>query len=773
MQDTHQQQNPGARNQRGNILVGLSIAMLAAGIIAVGSAKVAVNTFKDSTGTVIGNQLQVVSTGLSSYVAANSAALISGAAVTGVAAPLAPTVPELISLKYLNSGVTITPTVGGSYKLGVSVTPSGCTTNCQVLGSVYLTNPIYTGDNSATDVRLLGAAMAASKSSQIGFSQPASPSSITGPGWVYANPDPAQRPGILYATTFSAASSSTATTSTLYWLQSVANINSLPATGNTLGDGRLARNTGKPFMWTGTAWQELSNTDSLNMVSIGTNSGKSGLYSSYFGQGAGQFSTGGVSNTFVGFNTGLNTSGGNNTFTGAVSGSLTTSGINNTFSGSNSGYSNTSGSFNVFTGMNAGYSNTTGSGHVFTGMDAGYSNTTSFNNVFTGWKAGSSNTTGSNNVFTGMNAGYSNTTGDANVFTGMYAGYSNTTGDANVFTGKDAGRSNTTGTENAFTGTMSGYSNTKGRQNVFTGNIAGYSNTWGESNTFTGFRAGQFNTTGTGNVFTGTYAGSDNSTGNYNVFMGTNAGLSNTTGTGNVFTGSAAGVNNSTGNNNVFTGRSAGSSNTTGSDNVFIGYKAGGFNTTGSNNTFLGVSSGWLANDFTNATVIGFDVQPTASNTVRIGNKSITQIGGQVAWSNLSDRRLKTDIKDSSYGMDFVRKLRAVDYTLKDNQKHETGFIAQEVEGIDASFPGLNKPASDKDFYSLTYTDFIPPMVKAIQELDARTSTSAAAGLQNKVSILSWATALLGALVLLLGGCVVVLWSRLNEVIANQRSAAS
>ena len=750
MHDLPRLKRPSAHTQRGNVIVGLSIAMLAAGILVLGSAKVAMNTFKDSSGTVIGNQLQVVSTGLSSYVTANTAALISGAAITGVAAPLSPTVPELISLRFLNSGVTITPTVGGSYNIGVSVTPKGCTTDCQVIGSVYLANPIYTADNSETDIRLLGAAMAASKSSQIGFSHPTSPSLITGSGWSFANPDPQQRAGILYATTVSSSS-----VGALYWLQSAATLADLPSTGNALGDGRLTRDTGKGFIWKGTAWEEMFNFDSLVLTSIGTGSGKAGTNSVYIGQNSGS----------------SNTTGGSNVFTGQDAGRSNTTGSSNVFTGQNTGYSNTTGGSNVFTGQDAGYSNTTGGSNVFTGRLAGTSNTTGSSNVFTGTFAGRFNTTGSTNVFTGQYAGLYNTTGNFNVFTGYSAGLRNTTGNSNVFTGRLAGSSNTTGNSNVFTGELAGRLNDTGSYNIFTGQSAGLSNTWGNYNIFTGQSAGYDNTSGSHNIFTGPWAGLRNTDGNYNIFTGKSAGQFNSGGSYNVFTGKEAGYFNTGGNSNVFTGKDAGYSNSWGSNNVFVGTMAGTHNTTGGSNTYLGHGAGYDTN-FDNATAIGSLARPTASNTVRIGNTTITQIGGQVAWSNLSDRRLKTDIKDSSYGMDFVRKLRAVDFTLKDNQKHETGFIAQEVEGIDASFPGLNKPASDKDFYSLTYTDFIPSMVKAIQELDARTSISAAAGLQTTVSVLSWATALLGSLVLILGGCVFFLWSRLNEVIANQRSAA-
>jgi len=49
-----------------------------------------------------------------------------------------------------------------------------------------------------------------------------------------------------------------------------------------------------------------------------------------------------------------------------------------------------------------------------------------------------------------------------------------------------------------------------------------------------------------------------------------------------------------------------------------------------------------------------------------------------------------------------------------------TGFIAQEVEkAADASgfdFDGVKKPQNDKDHYSLSYQEFVVPLVKAVQE---------------------------------------------------------
>jgi hypothetical protein len=50
-----------------------------------------------------------------------------------------------------------------------------------------------------------------------------------------------------------------------------------------------------------------------------------------------------------------------------------------------------------------------------------------------------------------------------------------------------------------------------------------------------------------------------------------------------------------------------------------------------------------------------------------------------------------------------------------------TGFIAQDVEAaakkIGYDFSGVYKPQNDKDAYGLSYSDFVVPLVKAVQEL--------------------------------------------------------
>ena len=86
-----------------------------------------------------------------------------------------------------------------------------------------------------------------------------------------------------------------------------------------------------------------------------------------------------------------------------------------------------------------------------------------------------------------------------------------------------------------------------------------------------------------------------------------------------------------------------------------------------------------------------------------------------------SDRRWKSDIKNSDLGLDFINKLRPVSYLRKNDEtkKIEYGFIAQELEEtlnkIGISSAGILTKDS-QGMYGVRYNDFIAPMVKAIQE---------------------------------------------------------
>jgi len=80
--------------------------------------------------------------------------------------------------------------------------------------------------------------------------------------------------------------------------------------------------------------------------------------------------------------------------------------------------------------------------------------------------------------------------------------------------------------------------------------------------------------------------------------------------------------------------------------------------------------------------------------------------------------RRKKDVEDIGFGLTFIKSLRPVQYRLKQgNDRIDFGFIAQEVEaqlGVDYNVLGIAEDEARS--LSLRYTDFIAPMVKAMQE---------------------------------------------------------
>jgi len=253
--------------------------------------------------------------------------------------------------------------------------------------------------------------------------------------------------------------------------------------------------------------------------------------------------------------------------------------------------------------------------------------------------------------------------------------------------------------------------------------------------------------TGFANIAIGEGALAVTTNGHTNIGIGFNALLNNTTGAQNTAVGYVALLNNLTSQRNTTVGHSSMANYTgtegqnsalghysflklaSGGSNVATGYLAGQYYggvpsydlTTANNSVFVGAESGPKANAETNQIVIGFRAVGRGSNTVQIGNSSITNIGGQVAWSNPSDVRLKKDINDSPFGLNFINKLRPVTYHMKTGTKDlQTGFIAQEVEkaanSLNYEFSGIVKPQTGADFYSLRYSDFVVPLVKSVQE---------------------------------------------------------
>ena len=523
-----------------------------------------------------------------------------------------------------------------------------------------------------------------------------------------------------------------------------------------------------------------SNTDRSNLVAVGD----SALYNNgtgvtnnleatqntALGSKALFANTTGYDNTASGFHALYsNTSGNYNTATGNSALSSNTTGNHNTANGNGSLASNTTGSFNTAMGSNALHNNSTGAYNAAYGRSALYANTTGSRNTANGYWAMHSNTTGAYNVASGFRALNDNTTGNGNVAIGTGAIYHNTdrsnlvaVGDSalynngtgagnneakyNTAVGSKALYSNTTGFNNTANGYNALYSNTTGFNNSAYGSLSLYSNTSGWLNTAIGRSALYQNTTGFSNTAIGNGALFSNTTGDANVATGYAALSYNTTGDDNTAYGTVALASNTTGNNNSAFGEQTMYSNTTGSGNTAVGRDALSENATGWFNTALGFSAFFHGTNYSYSTALGFDTNITASNQVRIGNSTVTSIGGYAAWTNLSDRRFKTDVQENVVGLPFIMKLRPVTYRLDldaiakfnhtpdslrlpESEKRkaaelQTGFIAQEVEqaaqSVGYDFHGVDKPKNDNDYYGLRYAEFVVPLTKAVQELNQK-----------------------------------------------------
>lgn len=118
-----------------------------------------------------------------------------------------------------------------------------------------------------------------------------------------------------------------------------------------------------------------------------------------------------------------------------------------------------------------------------------------------------------------------------------------------------------------------------------------------------------------------------------------------------------------------------------------------------------------------NGQVARMDVYRVSGTSTKI-SFGATTIGGSTTWSNLSDRRLKTDITPIKYGLSDVMKLQPVNYVMKDNpETPHIGFIAQDVKAIIPEVVvGEEGDLEKKEVLSLSYAAFTPVLAKAIQE---------------------------------------------------------
>ena len=296
----------------------------------------------------------------------------------------------------------------------------------------------------------------------------------------------------------------------------------------------------------------------------------------------------------------------------------------------------------------------------------------------------------------------------------------------------------TDGDDNVAVGYEAFTDNTLGEKGVALGYGALKNNTEGDFNVGVGYNAMETNTTGRKNTGLGYRSLMDNLDGDDNVAVGYQTLFWNADNDRNTGVGNYALYSNDLGNRNVAVGYNAMKSND-GEQNVAIGYNS--FQT----NAFDAPDDDALPDDtyatitsYDNSIAIGYETTMDASNKVVIGNTATTYIGGQVAWTTISDGRFKTNINEDVNGLDFIMALRPVTYNLdlnaldkfqnNSNVPHDgeaealvrTGFIAQEVEQaankVGYDFDGVVTPKNKSQHYSVQYATFVVPLTKAVQQ---------------------------------------------------------
>ena len=418
---------------------------------------------------------------------------------------------------------------------------------------------------------------------------------------------------------------------------------------------------------------------------------------------------------------------------------------------------NISGSYNTAIGYHALYSNYDGSRNTAVGYNSLYYDTTGSYNTAMGHLAMYYNRSGASNTAIGYGACYSNAYGYSNVAMGIRALYSNQYGRNLVAVGDTALYNNhgssSNGNRNTAVGSKTLFENNSGYNNTGIGYEALYSNISNGNNTACGSGALHDSDGGDGNTAIGSQALNDNTTGDQNTAAGAWALVFNMTGSYNSALGDYSLHHNEGGSNNVGVGVRTMQYNHNGSRNTAIGYESGSFGNHSYASSFLGYNARPIIDSLSNAMALGYNASANDGDQVRIGNSSVTSIGGYANWSNISDSRYKTDVKDNVAGLDFILKLRPVTYHLdvnklalylgEDNGENEqpdgstlqadmnsrngkaavtyTGFIAQEVEeaanSVNFDFSGVdNSGVENGGPYGLRYAEFVVPLVKAVQE---------------------------------------------------------
>lgn len=262
----------------------------------------------------------------------------------------------------------------------------------------------------------------------------------------------------------------------------------------------------------------------------------------------------------------------------------------------------------------------------------------------------------------GFNALSNNVYGEQNTAIGYQALLKNTVGCYSVAIGSKTLYSNTVGFGVAI-GYMALFSNTLGTNNVAIGSSSLYLNTTGIQNTAIGAQALYTNTTGNSNIAIGSNALLSNQTGSYNIAVGGSS-LYSVTADNNVGVGYTALYSTSTGNYNTAIGNNSLYANKSGYGNTAIGFRAGYYYGTGSgqnktsfNSIYLGYQTRASASGAENECVIGYNNAGNGSNTITLGNASVT--GWYMGATKLIGQQ-GAAVADATDGTDVITQLNAL-----------------------------------------------------------------------------------------------------------------
>jgi trimeric autotransporter adhesin len=436
---------------------------------------------------------------------------------------------------------------------------------------------------------------------------------------------------------------------------------------------------------------------------------------------------------------------------------VNTTGDYNTGFGDSALSANVSGSGNTAIGAFSLQSNDIGDGNTAVGGAALAGNYLGDANTATGVGALQFNYSGNENAAFGAGSLGNNLDGSSNTAFGTSSMYGNMSGNFGTALGHEAMYMNIYGSYNVAIGAAALHENTVGSNLVAVGDSALYLNGWGvnlpgldaSSNTGVGSSALRWNTIGKNNTALGSRALRMNGTGHGNTACGAFSLSQTTTGANNTGVGRDALLHNDVGANNIALGSAALLRNTKGNLNTAAGYQSLQANTIGIQNTALGANANTNAGNRTNAMALGYGAIVNANNKTRIGNTQMTVVETQTNTFVTSDARFKTNVQEEVAGLEFITRLRPVVYNfdtrkfteflthnMPDSMRaqyldgadfvastaiRQSGFLAQEVEeamhatGYD--FNGLHRPNDADDNYSLAYSQFVVPLVKAAQEL--------------------------------------------------------